>query len=185
MINVIIDESKIKMDKAIDRFHEELGTLRAGRANPKMLDKVIVNYYGAPTPINQLANISVPEPRMIMVQPFDTSVISDVEKGIQTSDLGLNPSNDGKVIRLMVPELTQERRKDLVKLVKKYGEECKVAIRNVRRHAIHDMKEQQKNGDITEDDLSQGEKEIQEVTDQEVKNIDVLIKEKTAEVMEV
>ena len=185
MVNEIKATANEKMDKALKNLNESLGGLRAGRANPRILDKVMVDYYGAPTGLNQLANISTPEPRMIVVSPYDATAIPAIEKGILKSDLGFNPSNDGKIIRLLIPQLTEERRKELVKLVKKYGEECKVAMRNIRRHAIQELKDGQKEGLITEDDLKQGEKEIQKVTDEEIKNIDAILKEKEAEILEV
>ncbi|WKY43161.1 ribosome recycling factor [Eubacteriaceae bacterium ES2] len=185
MVKEIEKKANEKMEKALNNLHEGLGGLRAGRANPRMLDKVTVDYYGSETPLNQLANISTPEPRMITVQPYDASAIPTIEKGILKADLGFNPSNDGKVIRLLIPQLTEERRKELVKLVKKYGEECKVAIRNIRRHAIQEMKDGQKDGLVTEDDLKQGEKEIQKITDDEIKNVEQILKEKEAEVLEV
>lgn len=185
MVNEIKATANEKMDKALKNLNESLGGLRAGRANPRILDKVMVDYYGSPTSLNQLANISTPEPRMIVVSPYDTTAIPAIEKGILKSDLGFNPSNDGKIIRLLIPQLTEERRKELVKLVKKYGEECKVAMRNIRRHAIQELKDGQKEGLITEDDLKQGEKEIQKVTDEEIKNIETILKEKEAEILEV
>ncbi|MDO9491345.1 ribosome recycling factor [Acetobacterium sp.] len=185
MVNEIKATANEKMEKALRNLNESLGSLRAGRANPRILDKVMVDYYGSPTSLNQLANISTPEARMIVVQPYDATAIPAIEKGILKSDLGFNPSNDGKVIRLLIPQLTEERRKELVKLVKKYGEECKVAMRNIRRHAIQELKDGQKEGLITEDDLKQGEKEVQKVTDEEIKNIETILKEKEAEILEV
>ncbi|WP_303867453.1 ribosome recycling factor [Acetobacterium wieringae] len=185
MVNEIKATANEKMDKALKNLNESLGSLRAGRANPRILDKVMVDYYGSPTSLNQLANISTPEPRMIVVSPYDATAIPAIEKGILKSDLGFNPSNDGKIIRLLIPQLTEERRKELVKLVKKYGEECKVAMRNIRRHAIQELKDGQKEGLITEDDLKQGEKEIQKVTDEEIKNIDTILKDKETEILEV
>ena len=185
MVNEIKATANEKMEKALKNLNESLGSLRAGRANARNLDKVTVDYYGSPTSLNQLANISTPEARMIVVQPYDATAIPAIEKGILKSDLGFNPSNDGKIIRLLIPQLTEERRKELVKLVKKYGEECKVAMRNIRRHAIQELKDGQKEGLITEDDLKQGEKEIQKVTDEEIKNIETILKEKEAEILEV
>ena len=185
MVNEIKATANEKMEKALRNLNESLASLRAGRANPRILDKVTVDYYGSPTSLNQLANISTPEARMIVVQPYDATAIPAIEKGILKSDLGFNPSNDGKIIRLLIPQLTEERRKELVKLVKKYGEECKVAMRNIRRHAIQELKDGQKEGLITEDDLKQGEKEIQKVTDEEIKNIETILKEKEAEILEV
>ncbi|MBC3888930.1 ribosome recycling factor [Acetobacterium paludosum] len=185
MVNEIKATTNEKMAKALINLNESLGSLRAGRANPRILDRVMVDYYGSPTSLNQLANISTPEPRMIVIQPYDATSISAIEKGILKSDLGFNPSNDGKIIRLLIPQLTEERRKELVKLVKKYGEECKVTMRNIRRHAIQDLKDAQKEGLITEDDLKQGEKEIQKVTDDEIKNIEQILKDKEVEILEV
>lgn len=185
MRKVIINEAKGKMDKAISNLKEELNSLRAGRANPKILDRVIVEYYGTATPLNQLANITAPEPRMIMVHPWDANSISDIEKAILKSDLGFNPGNDGKVIRLVIPQLTEERRKELVKLSKKQGEDAKVAVRNIRRHSIHDLKEAEKENLITEDELKSAENDIQKLTDNEVKKIDEIINAKTQEILEV
>ena len=147
-----------KMQKAVEVLTSELATLRAGRANPAVLEKVKVNYYGVPTPVNQVANVTVPEARLIVIQPWDSSLLKDIEKAIQTSDIGINPNNDGKVIRLVFPVLTEERRRELVKVVKKYGEEAKIAIRNVRREAMDEYRAMQKNSEITEDDLKVTEK---------------------------
>lgn len=185
MLNEIKSRSRDKMDKAIINLTESLSGLRAGRANAHILDKITVDYYGTATAINQMANVSVPEPRMIMVQPYDSTTMAAIEKAIIASDLGFNPSNDGKVIRLLVPQLTEERRKELVKLTKKYGEECKVAMRNIRRKAVQDLKDAEKAGDISEDDLKLGEKEIQKLTDDEVKGIEKVLKEKEEEILAV
>lgn len=185
MINEIKAKANDKMHKALSNLNESLASLRAGRANPHVLDKVSVDYYGTMTPVNQMATISTPDPRSITVQPFDPSTISSIEKAIIASDLGFNPSNDGKVIRISVPQLTEERRKELVKLTKKYGEECKVAVRNIRRKALAELKDAEKNGDITEDDLKDGEKEIQKVTDDGVKNVDKILAEKEEEILAV
>lgn len=185
MINEIKNENKIKMEKAIKSLKEDLGSIRAGRANPKVLDKVVVEYYGSPTPLNQLANISVPEPRMIMIQPWDAKSISDIERAILKSDLGFNPGNDGKVIRLIIPQLTEERRKELVKLAKKQGEESKVAIRNIRRNTNTALKSAEKEGLITEDELKSVEVEIQKMTDEEIKKVDEIVSDKNKEIMEV
>ena len=174
-----------KMQKAVDALSTELSTLRAGRANPAVLDKVRVNYYGVPTAINQVANVTIPEARMIVIQPWDTSLLKDVEKAIQASDIGINPNNDGKMIRLIFPALTEERRRDLVKTVKKDGEEAKILIRNIRRDAIEEYKEFKKDGDITEDDLKQSEKDIQELTDKFIEKIDGIVKDKETEIMDV
>ena len=174
-----------KMKKTVSALKHELAGLRAGRANPSILDKISVDYYGAPTPINQLGNISVPEARMIVIQPWDLKVLSDIERALQMSDIGINPSNDGKVIRLVFPVLTEERRKELTKVVKKDGEESKVAIRSVRREAIDNYKKMEKSSDITEDDLRDAEKDIQELTDRFIENVDKVVQEKIEEIMEV
>lgn len=179
------DEMKSKMQKTVSVMTEELQAIRAGRANPHILDRVMVSYYGMDTPLKQMANISAPEPRMIMVSPYDTTAIAAIEKGIMIADLGVNPSNDGKVIRIAMPILTEERRRDLVKMVKKIGEEAKVALRNERREANDKLKKMEKSNDLTEDDLKRAEKEVQETTDHFVKQVDSLIAHKEEEVMEV
>ena len=176
---------KDKMDKTLSVLKEELGVIRAGRANPKMLDKVVVDYYGTPTPLKQMAGVSSPEPRAIVVQPWDVSALKDVEKAIATSDLGLNPSNDGKIIRIVIPQLTEERRKELVKLVSKTGENAKVALRNERRNANDAIKKLEKNGEITEDDAKKAQDEVQKMTDENVKTVDQLVSKKESEIMEV
>lgn len=185
MIKQIKNENKDKMDKAIKSLKDDLGSIRAGRANPKILDRVVVDYYGTPTPLNQLGNISVPEPRMILIQPWDNKSIPDIEKAILKSDLGLNPGNDGKVIRLIIPQLTEERRKELVKLAKKQGEDSKVAIRNIRRNTNTSLKNAEKDGLISEDELKSVEIEIQKMTDEEIKRIDEIIIAKNKEILEV
>ena len=174
-----------KMTKTLDGFEAELTTIRAGRANPHILDKLTVDYYGSPTPIQQVANITVPEARMIQIQPWESSLIKGIEKAILTSDLGLNPNNDGKVIRLVFPELTEERRKDLAKDVKKKGEGAKVAVRNIRRDANDLLKKLEKGGEITEDELADGEDQIQKLTDKMIAKVDKAVEEKTAEIMTV
>lgn len=174
-----------KMKKTINVLKEELAGLRAGRANPAILDKITVDYYGAPTPINQLGNISVPEARIIMIQPWDAKILKDIEKAIQKSDIGINPNNDGKVIRLVFPPLTEERRKELTKVVKKHGEEAKVAIRAIRRDALEHFKAQKKNGEITEDDLKNAEKDMQNITDKYIAEIDKIVEAKDKEILEV
>jgi ribosome recycling factor len=181
----ILDMAKEKMSKTIANLTKELSTLRAGRANPAVLDKVLVDYYGTPTPINQMANISVPEPRLLVISVWDASMLNAVEKAIQKSDIGINPANDGKVIRLVFPELTEERRKELVKQVKKKGEEAKVAIRSIRRDANEQVKKERKESLITEDDQKALEEDIQKLTDDKVKEIDNIIAEKEKEIMEV
>lgn len=174
-----------KMKKTISVLKEELAALRAGRANPAILDKVTVDYYGVPTPINQLGNISVPEARVIMIQPWDINILKDIEKAIQKSNIGINPNNDGKVIRLVFPVLTEERRKELTRQVKKYGEDAKVAIRSIRRDAIEHFKVQKKNGEMTEDDLKDAEKDVQNLTDKYVAEIDKIVENKEKEIMEI
>lgn len=174
-----------KMKKTISVLKEELAGLRAGRANPAVLDKVTVDYYGVATPINQLGNISVPEARIILIQPWDAKTLKEIEKSIQKSDIGINPNNDGKVIRLVFPPLTEERRKELTKVVKKHGEDAKVAIRSIRRDAIEHFKVQKKNGEITEDDLKTAEKDVQNITDKYIEDIDKVVETKDKEIMEV
>ncbi len=178
-------EMKQSMEKTLNVLKEDLNTVRAGRANPSMLDKVKVEYYGAITPLNQLASVTAPEPRLINVQPYDATSLQAIEKAIISADLGLNPSNDGKIIRINIPQLTEERRKDLVKLVKKMAEEAKVAIRNERRNANDELKKMEKNNEITEDDLKDGLDTVQEITDGYIDKIDELVKHKEAEILEV
>ena len=173
-----------KMTKTLKGFEEELTTIRAGRANPHILDKITVDYYGSPTPLQQVANITVPEARMIQIQPWEASLIKGIEKAILTSDLGLNPNNDGKLIRLVLPELTEERRKELVKDVKKKGEAAKVAVRNVRQEAMKALKKQEKDGEITEDEERRLEKEVQKVTDESTKKIDQMADNKRKEIIQ-
>ena len=174
-----------KMQKSYNNLLEEYTTIRAGRANPHVLDKIVVDYYGAPTPLQQVANISVPEARMIQIQPWEASLIKDIEKAILVSDLGLTPNNDGKVIRLIFPELTEERRKELAKDVKKKGDNAKVAIRNVRRDANDAVKKENKAGDISDDEAKNLEDEVQKLTDKYVAQIDKAIEEKSAEILTV
>ncbi|WP_290776229.1 ribosome recycling factor [Anaerofustis sp.] len=182
MTKEIQNQTKEKMIKAVENLQSNLNALRAGRANPAMLDRIVVDYYGTPTPVNQMASISAPEPRMLTVQPWDQSALSLIEKAIMNSDLGLNPSNDGKVIRLSIPQLTEERRKELCKIAEKEGENSKVAVRNIRRNAIHDLKAAQKNGELTEDSLKDFEDEIQKLTNEYVKEIDNKVKAKEKEI---
>jgi ribosome recycling factor len=174
-----------KMKKTIAALKTELAGLRAGRANPAILDKINVDYYGVPTPINQLGSVNIPEARVIVIQPWDVKALKDIEKAIQKSDIGINPSNDGKVIRLVFPILTEERRKELTKVVKKNGEDSKVAIRSIRRDAIDQFKAQKKKSEISEDDLKVAEKEVQNITDKYIGEIDKIIEAKEAEIMEV
>ena len=185
MIKSVLNELQTKMDKTMDVFRDELHTIRAGKANPQILNRVTVEYYGTPTPLNQIAGISAPEPRMIVVQPYDTTIISDIERAIMVADLGLNPSNDGKLIRLAIPMLTEERRKDLVKVVKKAGETCKIALRNERRHANDTLKKMQKAGDLTEDELRDGEKQVKDTMDKHVKRVADMVEAKEKDIMEV
>ena len=174
-----------KMKKTIDVVMSDFASVRAGRANAAVLDKITVDYYGAPTPLNQVAAISSPDPRSLMIQPWDGTLLKAIEKAIQTSDLGINPQNDGKVIRLAFPQLTEERRKELTKQVRKYGEEGKVALRNIRRDAMEDFKKKKKASELTEDDLKQLEKELQDLTDKRCKDIDELTAKKEQELMAV
>lgn len=174
-----------KMQKCVDYLVADFATIRAGRANPNVLNKIRVDYYGTPTPIQQVANVSVPEPRMIQIAPWDRSLIKAIEKAIMTSELGINPSNDGSVIRLLFPEVTEERRKQLSKDVKKKGEEQKVAVRNVRRDGVDAVKKLEKASEITEDDRKDLEDQLQKLTDKFVKNIDVAVEDKTKEIMTV
>ena len=180
-----VELAKEKMGKTISVLKQELSGLRAGRANAQVLDRITADYYGTPTPINQMGNISAPEPRLLVIAPYDPSALKEIEKALQKSDLGINPSNDGKVIRLVFPELTEERRRDLVKGVKKKGEEAKVAIRSIRRDANETIKKQKKNGDITEDDQKIMEEDAQKATDASIKDIDKIIADKEKEIMEV
>ncbi|WP_332690271.1 ribosome recycling factor [Halalkalibacter lacteus] len=178
-------DAEQRMAKAIEALNRELAKLRAGRANPALLDRVTVEYYGAETPLNQLATISVPEARLLLIQPFDKSSIANIERAIQMADLGLTPSNDGTVIRIQIPPLTEERRKDLVKLVKKSAEEAKVAVRNVRRDANDDLKKSQKDGEMTEDELRRSTDEVQKLTDKIIAQVDDVAEKKEKEIMEV
>ena len=174
-----------KMEKSISVYSEKLSEVRAGRANPAILNKVKIDYYGTPTPINQVAGVSVPEARLIVIQPWDASVLKDIEKAILASDIGINPNNDGKVIRLAFPELNEERRKELVKEIKKIAEEAKVAIRAIRRDGIDEAKAKQKNSEITEDELKVAETEIQKITDKNIEEIDKILTNKETEIMSV
>ena len=180
-----IKESEEKMKKSIESLRSELATIRAGRANPHILDGVTVDYYGTPTPLNQAANISVPEARMLQIQPWDASLLKEIEKAIQIADIGLTPTNDGKTIMLIFPELTEDRRKELAKEVKKQGENAKVAIRNIRRDANDAAKKQNKDGDISDDELANIEADIQQMTDKFTKEVDDAIEDKTKEIMTV
>lgn len=174
-----------KMKKSIHVLRDNLSGIRVGRANPSVLDKLTIEYYGAPTPITQVASVSIPEARVILIQPWESKLLKEIEKEIQKSDLGINPNNDGKVIRLVFPALTEERRRELTKVSKKEGEESKVAIRSIRREFIEVMKAKKKNSEITEDDLKDSEKEIQTITDKYIADIDYIIETKDKEIMEV
>lgn len=174
-----------KMQKTISVLREEFGAIRAGRANPALLDKITVDYYGVQTPINQLSNISVPEARIILIQPWESKLIKEIEKAIQKSDLGINPNNDGRLIRLIFPVLTEERRKDLLKQIKKLSEEAKVAVRSIRRDAVETYKKQKKNNEMTEDDLKDAEKEIQTITEFYIAEVEDVMAEKEKEIMEI
>ena len=175
----------VKMQKTIDVLSDDLAAHRAGRANPAVLDKINVEYYGTMTPVNQMAGVSVPEPRTLVIQPWDASALKMIEKAILASDIGINPTNDGKVIRLVFPQLTEERRKELVKQVHKTGEDSKVAIRNIRRDAMDKFKDMKKKSEITEDDLKGIEKDIQDLTDKRVKEVDAMVAKKEKELTEI
>lgn len=183
MIGDLLREAEHKMEQAVEHVGSEFATVRTGRANPQILHRIQVEYYGSPTPLVQLASISVPEPRMLVVQPFDQSAMSNIERAIQQSDLGVNPTNDGKVIRVVFPTLTEERRKELVKVVKNMAEEGRVAVRNIRRHSKSDMEALQ--GEISEDDIRRGEEELQKLTDRYIERIDMLLANKEQELLEV
>jgi len=185
MLEGIYKEVEAKMQSSVDVFKKDLNTIRTGRASLSLLDGITVDYYGTPTPLNQLATLSVPESRLITIQPWDQSVIGAVEKAILKSDLGLTPVNNGKLVRIAIPPLTEERRKDLVKIVKKYSEECKIAVRNVRRDGNESLKELEKKKEITEDDLYKSQNKIQEVTDGYIKKIDEITEKKEKEILEI
>ena len=185
MINELYQDTKKKMEKSIEALSKELASIRTGRASLAILDGIMVDYYDTPTPLNQVATLSIPESRLIVVQPWDTSIIKDVERSIMRSDLGLTPSNDGKVIRISIPPLTEERRIQLVKVVKRYGEDSKVGIRNARRDAISEAKEFEKEKVISEDDFRRAQDEIQKITDRFVEKVDEVIQKKEKEILEV
>ena len=178
-------EFEVRMNKSIDAYHNELDTVRAGRANPNVLSRINVDYYGSPTPINQIGTISVPDARTIVIQPWDSSTLKGIEKAILASDIGITPANDGKVVRLVFPQLTEDRRKDLKKQVSKMGEDAKVAIRNIRRDAMDKAKDMKKNSEMTEDEQKASEKTIQDLTDKFIKEIDVITANKEKEIMEI
>ena len=184
-IEDFLADAKRRMDKSIEATHTEFNSIRTGRASPALLDRVTIDYYGTPTPLKSLASISAPEPRLLVVQPFDPGAIKNIERAVQESDLGLTPSNDGKVVRLPIPALTEERRKDLVKVVRRVAEDGKVAIRNVRRDIMQHLKELVVNGDVGDDEERRAEAQVQKITDEHTKSIDDLLKVKEAEIMEV
>jgi ribosome recycling factor len=185
MLQDVLDNAKEKMKKSCAVYERDLMGLRAGRANPQLLDRVMVDYYGNSTPINQVGNISSPEPRLLVIAPWEAKMIPQIEKAIQKSDLGLNPSNDGKIIRLVFPELNEERRKELTKVASKGSEETKVAIRAIRRDAIEQIKKLKKNSEITEDDQRDAEEDMQKITDKAIKEVDEIYARKEKEIMEV
>ncbi|MDF2679392.1 MAG: ribosome recycling factor [Brevibacillus sp.] len=185
MAQTVIKDMEDRMNKAIANLKRDLSTLRAGRANPAMLDRVMVDYYGSPTPISQLANVSVPEPRMLIIQPWDKTALKEIDRALQQSDLGISPSNDGVVIRLVIPPLTEERRKDLVKLAGKSGEETKVAVRNIRRDANDEIKKLEKAATISEDDSRRHQETVQKTTDKFIAEVDKIVKDKEKDILEV
>ncbi len=185
MSDVLLDEAEERMDKSVESCRSELATVRTGRASPHLLDRIIVDYYGADTPLKQLANVAATDARLLTLTPYDKNAIGLIEKAIQESDLGLTPSNDGNVIRLQIPDLTEERRREMVKVVHGVGEGGKISIRNVRRDVMTDLREMKKEGDIGEDDERRAEAELQRLTDEAVKNIDAALKAKEEEIMEV
>ncbi len=185
MLKGKIKEAESNMKKTIDIIKKELASMRAGRATPALLDKILVNYYGTPTPVNQLANISVPEARLLVIQPWDKSSLTEIERALLKSDLGITPASDGTVVRLAIPQLTQERRVDLMKTVKKKAEEGRVAIRNIRRDTNEQLKSLQKGGEISEDELKRNQDEVQKLTDRYIKEIDGILSAKEQEIMQV
>lgn len=185
MLSEINKDAEAKMKKTISVYKEDLQSIRAGRANPSLLDKISIEYYGQNTPINQVAGISAPEPRLLAIQPWDVNVIPEIEKAIKASDLGLNPTSDGKIIRLIIPQLTEERRQELTKVVRKNGENAKVAVRNIRRESIEEIKKLEKAKEISEDDRKSGEEDIQKITDKYISELDLITKAKEDELMEI
>ena len=184
-VDEILNQAKDKMSKTCAVYQREMTTLRAGRANPQMLDRIMVDYYGTPTPINQVAGVSSPEARLLVINPWEAKMIPAIEKAIQKSDLGINPSNDGKIIRLVFPPTNEERRKELTKVASKGAEETKVAIRSIRRDAIEQIKKLKKNSEITEDDQRDAEEDMQKITDKAIKDVDEIYAKKEKEIMEV
>ena len=185
MIDETLLDAEEKMEKAVSVAKEELGTVRTGRANPAMFARIVVDYYGSPTPLNQIAGVSIPEARMAVVKPYDVSQLAAVERAIRDSDLGVNPSNDGTIIRVVIPQLSEERRREMVKVAKGKGEDAKVSIRNVRRKANEELHRISKEGEAGEDEVGRAEKELQQVTDRYVAQVDELVKHKEAELLEV
>ncbi len=185
MPQTVLKEMEDRMSKAVATLKKDLATLRAGRATPALLDKIVVDYYGTPTPISQLANISAPEPRLLTIQPWDKSALKDIDKAIMQSDLGLTPTNDGSIIRIAIPPLTEERRKELVKVANKSGEEAKVAIRNIRRDANDELKKLEKSGAISEDESRRYQESVQKATDKYIGEVDKIVKEKEKDILEV
>ncbi|HEV3408508.1 MAG TPA: ribosome recycling factor [Gaiellaceae bacterium] len=185
MIEELIDDAKRRMDKSVDATVHEFNTVRTGRASAGLLDRIHVDYYGQRTPLKQLATINVPEPRLLTIQPFDPSTLKSIERAIQESDLGLTPSNDGRIIRLPIPQLTEERRKELVKVVRHLAEEGRVAVRNVRRDVMHDLKELVRDGEVGDDEERRAEERVQKLTNEHVTRIDELLKRKEEEILEV
>jgi ribosome recycling factor len=185
MVDELLQDTSTRMDKSIDATRHEFNTVRTGRASAALLDRITIDYYGQQTPLKQLATINAPEPRLLTLQPFDPGSIKQIERAIQESDLGLTPSNDGKVIRLPIPQLTEERRKELVKVVRHMAEEGRIAVRNIRRDAMHHLKEWVHDGEIGDDEERRAEDKVQKLTDEHVKSIDELLKHKEAEIMEV
>ena len=185
MVDDVLNNAKEKMKKTCAVYEREMQSVRAGRANPQVLDRITVDYYGTQTPLNQVGNVSVPEARLLVIAPWETKMIKPIEKAIQASDLGLNPSNDGKVIRLVFPELNEERRKDPTKVASRSAEEAKVAVRSIRRDAMEQIKKMKKNSEITEDDQAEAEKDLQKITDQAIKDVDAIYAAKEKEIMEV
>ncbi len=184
-MKAVLDNAKEKMSKSCAVYQRDMVALRAGRANPQLLDRITVDYYGTPTPLNQVGNIASPEARMLTISPWESKLIPAIEKTIQKSDLGLNPTNDGKIIRLVFPELNEERRKELTKVARKGAEEAKVAIRAIRRDAIEQIKKLKKDGEITEDDQRKGEDDMQKITDKAIKDVDAICAAKEKEIMEI
>ncbi len=184
MKDEVFQNMQTKMDKAIETYQKELNRLRTGRASPALLEGIRVDYYGTPTPIQQTASVSIPESRLIVIQPWDNTMIEAIEKAIQKANLGLSPTNDGKLIRIAIPTLTEERRKELVKIAKKMGEECKISIRNIRREANEGLKLLEKKKSLSEDELHRATDEVQKATDEEIKKVDVILEAKQKEILE-